>query len=164
MAPIAVMLTRAHAFSGRNKKVLALLASCYLCLFLVDIWAFCRKVIMPPQILYTILGGTGCFPNYGEESMALRIGVCIPSQLVYLRAWRSCWNSTQWCPWSFSMCRMTLTISALVGCYFNGLGFPCGGGCGSWYFLLLNLRFISSSSVLHQVALESGRVPRALFC
>ena len=78
MAPTAVMLMRAYAFSGRNKKVMVLLASCYAGLILVDIWAFCKKVDMPPSILYSVLGGTGCFPNYGEESMALRVGVCIP--------------------------------------------------------------------------------------
>ncbi|KIM39675.1 hypothetical protein M413DRAFT_415733 [Hebeloma cylindrosporum] len=70
----SVMLMRAYAFSGRNRNVLALLASCYTCLVLVDLWAFCRKVDMPPPILYAILGDTGCFPNYGEVYMALRIG------------------------------------------------------------------------------------------
>ena len=39
---------------------------------------------MPPKILYSVLGGTGCFPNYGEEPMAMRFGVCIPSQFVCL--------------------------------------------------------------------------------
>ncbi|KIM46924.1 hypothetical protein M413DRAFT_440489 [Hebeloma cylindrosporum] len=71
----AVMLMRAHAFSGRNKKILVLLASCYICLVVVDIWAFCWKVDMPPPILYSILGGTGCFPNYEGEVMALRTGL-----------------------------------------------------------------------------------------
>jgi len=32
---------------------------------------------MPPPIMYSILGNTGCFPNYGEKIMVLRIGVCI---------------------------------------------------------------------------------------
>jgi hypothetical protein len=77
MAPIAVMLMRAYAFSGRNKKVLFLLVSCYICLVAVDIWAFCWKIEMPPLILYSVLGGTGCFPNYYGEVMALRTGVCI---------------------------------------------------------------------------------------
>ncbi|KIM39674.1 hypothetical protein M413DRAFT_194912 [Hebeloma cylindrosporum] len=68
------MSMRAYAFSGRTKKVRILLASSYTCLLVVDIWAFCRKIEIPSPILYSILGGTGCFPNYGEDDMASRIG------------------------------------------------------------------------------------------
>ena len=77
MSSIAVMLMRAYAFSERKRKVLVLLVSCYTSLVLVDIWAFCWKVDMPPTILYAILGGTGCFPNYEGKVMALRTGVCM---------------------------------------------------------------------------------------
>ncbi|KAF9038630.1 hypothetical protein BJ165DRAFT_1531690 [Panaeolus papilionaceus] len=70
----AVMMMRAYAFSGRSKKILALLGFCYLCLLATDIWVFCTQVEEPPPIFYLIQGGSGCFPNYGEGFMALRIG------------------------------------------------------------------------------------------
>jgi hypothetical protein len=78
----AVMVMRAYALSGRDRRILFLLASCYTGLLAVDIWAFCAAVDIPPPIFYTVLGGTGCFPNYGGENMALRIGVRINSLLV----------------------------------------------------------------------------------
>lgn len=70
----AVMLMRAFAFCGRDRRILALLGSCYTCLLGIDFWVFCTKVDILPQQFYVILGGTGCFPNYGAGAMALKIG------------------------------------------------------------------------------------------
>ncbi|KAF9465540.1 hypothetical protein BDZ94DRAFT_323046 [Collybia nuda] len=72
--PQGVMLMRAYAFSGRNKKVLLLLCICYAGLIGVDIWVFCTHIAVPPTIFYLALGKTGCFPDYGDGFMALRIG------------------------------------------------------------------------------------------
>ncbi|KAF8902425.1 hypothetical protein CPB84DRAFT_1776053 [Gymnopilus junonius] len=71
----AVMLIRAVAFAGQDLRVVVLLGLCYLGLVGIDIWVFCVQVDIPPAILFTVLGGTGCFPNYGNEGMGLRIGV-----------------------------------------------------------------------------------------
>ncbi|PPQ88437.1 hypothetical protein CVT25_011541 [Psilocybe cyanescens] len=68
------MLMRAYAFTGRNRRVLVLLGTGYLSLVGVDIWVFCTRVEIPPPILYMVLNGTGCFPNYGAGVMGLRIG------------------------------------------------------------------------------------------
>ena len=76
------MVMRAYAFTGRNRRILVMLASCYTGLLSVDIWAFCTPVELPPAAFYTILDGTGCFPNYGGEFMALRIGVRIKRLLA----------------------------------------------------------------------------------
>ncbi|PPQ75111.1 hypothetical protein CVT24_010066 [Panaeolus cyanescens] len=70
----AVMMMRAYAFSGRSKKILVLLGFCYLCLLGTDIWVFCTQVDVPPRDFYLVQGGSGCFPNYGDGFMALRIG------------------------------------------------------------------------------------------
>ncbi|KAF9563574.1 hypothetical protein CPC08DRAFT_705888 [Agrocybe pediades] len=70
----AVMLMRAFAFCGRDKRVLVLLGSCYTCLLVLDIWVFCTKVDVLPKELYVVINGVGCFPNYGAGFMALRIG------------------------------------------------------------------------------------------
>jgi len=80
------MLMRAFAFCGRDRRILALLGSCYTCLVLIDIWVFCTKVDVLPQQLYVILDGTGCFPNYGAGFMALRIGVSAKLFNVFIRA------------------------------------------------------------------------------
>ncbi len=73
------MLMRAYGFAGRNKRVLALLGSFYVGLLGIDIWAFCTLVEIPPPAFYFLFdfffGGTGCFPNYGSNVMAARIGV-----------------------------------------------------------------------------------------
>jgi len=72
--PQGVMLMRAYAFSGRNKRVLLLLCLCYIGLIGVDIWVFCTQIAAPPPIFYLVVGRTGCFPDYGNGFMALRIG------------------------------------------------------------------------------------------
>lgn len=73
------MFMRAYGFAGRSKRVLALLGSFYVGLLGVDIWAFCTHVEIPPPAFYFLFdlffGGTGCFPNYGSDAMAVRIGV-----------------------------------------------------------------------------------------
>lgn len=73
------MLMRAYGFAGRNKRILALLGSFYVALLGIDVWAFCSRVEIPPQAFYALFDlffdGTGCYPNYGSNVMALRIGV-----------------------------------------------------------------------------------------
>ena len=80
------MLMRAYGFAGRSKRILALLGTFYVVLLGIDIWAFCTPVELPPQAFYTLFdiyfGGTGCYPNYGSDVMAIRIGVS--RRLVYL--------------------------------------------------------------------------------
>ncbi|KAG6909796.1 hypothetical protein DXG01_015289 [Tephrocybe rancida] len=70
----AVMLMRAYAFSGRDKRILALLLTCYAGLCAVDIWSFCTHISTLPEILFLALGGTGCYPYYGVGYMGFRIG------------------------------------------------------------------------------------------
>lgn len=77
----AVMLIRAVAFAGRDLRIIALLGSCYLGLVGIDVWVFCVEVDILPAIFFTVLGGTGCFPNYGNEGMGRRIGVSEPNHL-----------------------------------------------------------------------------------
>lgn len=72
--PQAVMLMRAYAFCGRDKRVLALLLTCYGGLVVVDIWSFCTHITILPEFVFTILGGTGCYPLYGKGYMGFRIG------------------------------------------------------------------------------------------
>ncbi|KAF8972755.1 hypothetical protein BDZ97DRAFT_1782509 [Flammula alnicola] len=97
----AVMMMRAFAFAGRSKRILALLGSCYICLLGVDIWVFCTQIVIPPTELYVLLGGTGCFPNYGDGFMALRIGYSMLAAImmdlislvvVVVHCLRSGWN------------------------------------------------------------------------
>ncbi|KAG6902343.1 hypothetical protein C0995_001140 [Termitomyces sp. Mi166 len=72
--PQAVMLMRAYAFSGRDKRILALLLMCYAGLVVVDIWTFCTHISTIPEIVFVVLGGTGCYPYYGKGYMGFRIG------------------------------------------------------------------------------------------
>lgn len=69
------MLMRAYAFSGRSKRVLLILCLCYAGLLGVDVWVFCTHIAAPSPIFYVVVGKTGCFPDYGDGFMALRIGV-----------------------------------------------------------------------------------------
>ena len=68
---------RAYAFSGRNRWVLIPLATCYLGLLAVNVWVFCIRIEAIPASFYILIGGTGCFPNYGDQVMAEKIGVSI---------------------------------------------------------------------------------------
>ncbi|KDR80847.1 hypothetical protein GALMADRAFT_241325 [Galerina marginata CBS 339.88] len=70
----AVMVMRAFAFTGRNRRIFILLGMCYLGLVGVDLWAFCTYFDTIPPIGYALLGGTGCFPNYVDAVIGLRIG------------------------------------------------------------------------------------------
>ncbi|RDB18497.1 hypothetical protein Hypma_000251 [Hypsizygus marmoreus] len=72
--PQGVMLMRAYAFSGRDRRVLFLLCSCYVGLVGVDIWVFCTDITMLPKTIYILLGGTGCYPDYGKGFMGFRLG------------------------------------------------------------------------------------------
>lgn len=73
----AVMAMRAYAFSGRDRRVLIPLATCYLGLLAVNIWVFCIHIEAIPESFYILIGGTGCFPNYGDQIMVEKIGVSI---------------------------------------------------------------------------------------
>ncbi|TEB21960.1 hypothetical protein FA13DRAFT_1799296 [Coprinellus micaceus] len=70
-----VMLMRAYAFTGRDRRVLMLLCTCYAILLGVNFWAFCTHLSMPPPEYFLFLGPMGCFPNYGSGVMAIRIGL-----------------------------------------------------------------------------------------
>ena len=71
------MVMRAYAFSGRDRLVLIPLTTCYAGLLAVNIWVFCIHIEVIPSSFYTVIGGTGCFPNYGDQLMAAKIGVSI---------------------------------------------------------------------------------------
>ncbi|KAF5361776.1 hypothetical protein D9756_002168 [Leucocoprinus leucothites] len=71
-----VMLMRAYAFTSRNPRVLLLLCSSYAVVVGVNIWAFCVSIEIPVK-LYLVLGQTGCFSNYGDGVMGVRIGYTI---------------------------------------------------------------------------------------
>ncbi|KAJ3563042.1 hypothetical protein NP233_g9199 [Leucocoprinus birnbaumii] len=71
-----VMLMRAYAFSSRNPRVLALLCTSYAVVIGINIWAFCVNVEVPVA-LYVVLGRSGCFGNYGQGIMGIRIGFTI---------------------------------------------------------------------------------------
>ncbi|KAF9479546.1 hypothetical protein BDN70DRAFT_878606 [Pholiota conissans] len=78
----AVMLMRAFGFAGRSKTVLAVLGTFYVALLCVDIWVFCTRLEILPKELYFLLGGTGCFPDYGSNVMAVRIGASMLAAIV----------------------------------------------------------------------------------
>lgn len=89
------MVMRAYAFSGRNRWVLIPLATCYAGLLAVDIWAFCIDIKPIPPSFYTLIGGTGCFPNYGDQDTAEAIGVSIFFQVKWLQSLLNV-DSIQW--------------------------------------------------------------------
>ncbi|KAF8075208.1 hypothetical protein FPV67DRAFT_1777900 [Lyophyllum atratum] len=72
--PQAVMLMRAYAFCGRDKRILALLLVCYGGLAAVDIWSFFTHITILPEFVFIIVGNTGCYPYYGKGYMGFRIG------------------------------------------------------------------------------------------
>lgn len=79
------MVMRAYAFSGRNRWVLIPLATCYLGLLAVNVWVFCIRIEAIPPSFYILIGGTGCFPNYGDQVMAEKIGVSIFLKIKWLQ-------------------------------------------------------------------------------
>jgi hypothetical protein len=58
----AVILIRAHAFTGRNTLTLIFLSSCYLALFAAEIWLFSGKLTVASP-LFLLLGKSGCFAD-----------------------------------------------------------------------------------------------------
>ncbi|KAF7317838.1 hypothetical protein MKEN_00871700 [Mycena kentingensis (nom. inval.)] len=73
-----VMLMRAYAFAGRHIPILSLLLVFYLVLIALNIWFLCFDISPVPDMVYTLLGGTGCFPDYsqGQGGMRLVIALC----------------------------------------------------------------------------------------
>jgi hypothetical protein len=70
---LAVMLMRAYAFAGRSAQVLVLLLVFYAALVGISIWFFCFNTVPLPDLVYEILGGTGCFPDYAALHGGSRI-------------------------------------------------------------------------------------------
>ncbi|KAH6915795.1 hypothetical protein BKA70DRAFT_1556378 [Coprinopsis sp. MPI-PUGE-AT-0042] len=76
--PQAVMAMRAFAFSGRDKRALTVLGLSFTALVITEIWAWCLRVDLLPEVFYVVLRGTdltGCFPNWGGPVMGVRIGI-----------------------------------------------------------------------------------------
>ncbi|KAJ7065263.1 hypothetical protein C8F01DRAFT_737094 [Mycena amicta] len=69
----AVMLMRAYAFAGRRQSVLALLLLLYMGLVCVNVWFFCINVPSLPDIVFVVLRGTGCFPDYSTRQSGIRL-------------------------------------------------------------------------------------------
>ncbi|KXN91109.1 hypothetical protein AN958_02885 [Leucoagaricus sp. SymC.cos] len=76
--PQGVMMMRAYAFTSRNRRVLILLGACYAVLIGLNIWVFCFDVVIPVE-LYIVLGQTGCFSDWGDGGMGIRIGIAATS-------------------------------------------------------------------------------------
>lgn len=77
-----IMAMRAYAFTGRETKILVLLATCYALLVGIGIWVFTVHIVLPAAELYTLLGGSGCFPNYGDPEMAYRYGISMAAAVL----------------------------------------------------------------------------------
>ncbi len=73
----AVMFMRAYAFSGRNRKVLVVLSSAYICLIGGDIYLFFVNVPVPHRGEFgsALPQSGGCFPDYTTTIFGSRIGV-----------------------------------------------------------------------------------------
>ncbi|KAJ6485735.1 hypothetical protein C8R45DRAFT_280762 [Mycena sanguinolenta] len=84
----AVMLMRAHAFAGRNIRVLVLLLVFYAALTGIDVWFFCFNVDVLADFVFELLDGTGCFPDYaannGGEHLLIAMGASLIMDLVSL--------------------------------------------------------------------------------
>jgi len=72
--PQGVMLMRAYAFCGRDKRILVLLLVCYAGLFAINIWSFCINFQIMPEVVYIAFGNTGCYPYYDTGAVGFRIG------------------------------------------------------------------------------------------
>ncbi|KAH8984453.1 hypothetical protein EDB92DRAFT_1488351 [Lactarius akahatsu] len=64
-----IMMLRTHAFSGRNKVVLAVLSIIILGLFSVIIWVVCKHLILSP--LFIVVKRTSCFPISDQPNFVL---------------------------------------------------------------------------------------------
>lgn len=80
--PHAVMMMRAYAFTGRNRKILIGLSLLYIALIAVNLRVFITENTLPSEGFYDILGPMGCFPNYGIPSMAARMGYVMIAAVV----------------------------------------------------------------------------------
>lgn len=71
------MFKRAYAFSGENRKVLAVLSLAYTCLIGGDIYLFFVNVPVPHlgEFGLVLPQGGGCFPDYTTTIFGSRIGV-----------------------------------------------------------------------------------------
>ena len=76
------MVMRAFAFAGRDLRVLILLGLCYLVVVGLNIYIFCINAVFLPRELYYILPRTGCFPDFGDEGFAIRLGVSLLNLLL----------------------------------------------------------------------------------
>lgn len=65
---------RAYAFTSRSRQVLLILGLCYLFLVGFNIGVFCAPIDILEE-LYTVIGPTGCFPDFGDGFMGRRVGV-----------------------------------------------------------------------------------------
>jgi len=72
--PQGVMMMRAYAFCGRDKRILVFLLMCITGLLAVDIWAFCTHYLTLSELVFIVIGSTGCFPVYGQGYMGFRVG------------------------------------------------------------------------------------------
>ncbi|KAJ7777391.1 hypothetical protein B0H16DRAFT_1712397 [Mycena metata] len=66
----SVMLMRAYAFTGRSVRVLVFLLSFYTALVGIAVWFFCFSIVPLPGIVFEVLGGTGCFPDFTRPGAA----------------------------------------------------------------------------------------------
>lgn len=69
------MFIRAYAFAGRKRAILILLSVCYAGLIALNVWVYCFRTTPLPRIWYTIVGNTGCFPNYMDKRVSTALGV-----------------------------------------------------------------------------------------
>ncbi|KAF8888119.1 hypothetical protein BD779DRAFT_1785970 [Infundibulicybe gibba] len=80
--PPAVIMIRAYAFSGRDRRVLALLSTLLVTVIVVHMWTFLSHRSVPPPEFYLLVGPTGCFPNSGTDDMRFRIGISMVVSMV----------------------------------------------------------------------------------
>ncbi|KAF8647753.1 hypothetical protein AX16_006588 [Volvariella volvacea WC 439] len=72
--PHAILILRAYAFCGRKKLPLVVMLVCYSFQIALDIWVFCIDTRSPPESFNTRIGGdTGCFPDYSNPEVKIRI-------------------------------------------------------------------------------------------
>lgn len=79
---VVVMVYRACAFAGYKPMIMMLLGSCYLALLGIELWAFLTRPSAPQDAFLELIGKTGCYVNYGNPLMQLRVTVgSIPAAL-----------------------------------------------------------------------------------
>jgi hypothetical protein len=65
-----VMMMRAYAFTGRNKKILIGLSFGYIILIAVNLGVFITEDDLPSASFYKLIGHTGCYPAYDGMTVA----------------------------------------------------------------------------------------------